>query len=327
MTPRPTRLLATPLVLLGAAVVSLARAQGAPDAAAAQALFEEGRARLARGDYEHACAMLEESRRIAPAPGTAYNLADCYAHLGRVASAWSLFRDVEAEERLAEHAARTDLARSRAAELEPSLPRVTVHVAARVSGLEVTRDGATMGPAQWEAALPMDPGEHVFAAAAPGKVAWRGTVNVGRAGERVTVTIPALEDAPVPPPAPPPPSALPSPLAPRDDGAKRAPWEREMVVVSAVSGAAFLIASGVTVGVARAEYDRTASSCTGATCRTADAVAERQEAAGLGNVATALGAVGAVGVVAAGIVWLTAPKHGDVKVGLGLGQITVGGAW
>ena len=50
-------------------------ARAASDEAAAEALFLDARARMAKGDYDGACPELEESQRLDPGMGTLFNLA------------------------------------------------------------------------------------------------------------------------------------------------------------------------------------------------------------------------------------------------------------
>ena len=60
-----------------------AHAQTAENKAAAEALFDEGRALMDKGDIGGACREFEESDRLDPAPGTLLNLAGCYDGLGQ----------------------------------------------------------------------------------------------------------------------------------------------------------------------------------------------------------------------------------------------------
>ena len=82
-------------------LVAIAFASGATaaeptqaDKVAARALFDEGRNLSAAGKYNEACVKLEESQRLDPGTGTMFNLADCYEHVGRTATAWSLYLEV-----------------------------------------------------------------------------------------------------------------------------------------------------------------------------------------------------------------------------------------
>ena len=114
-------------LLLGAALgVSLpARA----DPAAAEALFQQGRALLERGELAAACAKFESSQVNEPSGGTLLNLADCRARQGKTATAWAHF---VAAERLAGLQGRPEQAaeaRRRGSEIEPTLSTLTLHAA------------------------------------------------------------------------------------------------------------------------------------------------------------------------------------------------------
>src|SRR5262245_20973343 len=80
------------LVVLGAlASPRAAAAQSSSDAAAARALFAEGRKLLDEGKFNEACPKFQESLRLKPGIGTRFNLADCWEKSGRTASAWGEF--------------------------------------------------------------------------------------------------------------------------------------------------------------------------------------------------------------------------------------------
>src|SRR5262245_34306285 len=65
------------------------------DPAAAQALFDEALKLMKKGRHAEACPKLTESQRLDPGVGTQFHLADCFENVGRVASAWALFLEVE----------------------------------------------------------------------------------------------------------------------------------------------------------------------------------------------------------------------------------------
>jgi serine/threonine-protein kinase len=179
---------------------SAARAQGDEERAAAQALFDEARRLMAAGRHEQACPKLEESQRLDPGVGTQFNLAVCYETIGRTASAWSLFLEVAAAANRGAERAREQVARARAAALEPKLPRLRIVVPeqARASGLRVERGAVQVGPAQWGVALPTDPGTYTISASAPGKKRWQIAVTVESNPQTHTVTLVRLADAPAP---------------------------------------------------------------------------------------------------------------------------------
>jgi hypothetical protein len=170
-----------------------AHAQG--DSAAARALFTEGRQLAAQHKYEQACPKFEESLRLDSGVGTLFNLADCYEHIGRTASAWARFLDASAGAKAANQTERERIARDRANALEPKLSRLTIEVKAQDAGLDVKRDGQSVGSASFGTAVPIDPGAHVVEASAPGKKTWTTRVQVAANAGKMTVAIPALEDA------------------------------------------------------------------------------------------------------------------------------------
>ena len=176
----------------------------ADDPAAAQALFTEAKKLMSAGKYADACPKLEESERSSPAIGTKFNLADCYEHTGRMASAWAEFLSVASAAKNANQGAREKAARDRAKALEPKLSRIAIVVpdASAVTGLEVKRDDDVVGSGQWGEALPVDPGQHTLTARAPGKRPWKTIVEVAGAGGAAKVIVPPLDDEPAPAPAP-----------------------------------------------------------------------------------------------------------------------------
>src|SRR5262245_45677325 len=128
MPNRATRSWCGLAVLVSALSVSgIAAAQSErSDAAAAEALFREGRAAADAGNHEKACKKFAESNRLDPAPGTVFNLADCEEKLGHVATAWTLFREVT--QKLPSSDERHRIAMARATALEPRLPKLSIRV-------------------------------------------------------------------------------------------------------------------------------------------------------------------------------------------------------
>ena len=168
----------------------------ADDPAGAQALHDEAKALMKDGKWSAACPKLEESQRLSPAVGTRFKLADCLEHTGRTASAWANFLGVAATAKEKGQKDREIEARTRAAALEPKLSRLAIVVpeASRVAGLDVKRDGESVGAAQWGTPLPVDPGVHEVLASAPGKRAYKAQLEIAGDASTAKVLIPALED-------------------------------------------------------------------------------------------------------------------------------------
>jgi serine/threonine-protein kinase len=170
-------------------------ADSAADKAAADALFDQGKQLMAAGKYAEACPKLEESQRLDPALGTQLNLADCYEHAGKSASAFGLFNAVARASEKRGDKDRAAEAGRRAGLLAPTLQKLAIVVppATRIPGLEVRKDGELVGDGSWGSALPTDPGAHTIEASAPGHKAWSTVVRVDTIGSSASVEIPALD--------------------------------------------------------------------------------------------------------------------------------------
>jgi serine/threonine-protein kinase len=165
------------------------------DAAAAETLFREGQSLRKEGKYDEACPKLAESYRLDPATGSLLALALCYEGQQRLASAWSAYVDAAARAKNDGESDREEAANERVAELEGRLSKITVEVSPKASdieGLEVLRDGKVLAPASWSVPMPVDGGDHVIEARAPGHTPWEQTVLVEQEMDTQTVTVPAL---------------------------------------------------------------------------------------------------------------------------------------
>lgn len=169
----------------------MAFAQG-PDVAGAETLFEKGRQLMAEGNLKEACPKFAESQRLAPAAGTALNLATCYEKQGKTASAWGMYREAISLSVASGQTVREQFARDRAGELEPKLVKIVISVGSDDPNLEIKRDGTPVARAQWGTPIPIDPGAHVIEASAPKKVKWTKNIETNAPGQTTTVTIPGL---------------------------------------------------------------------------------------------------------------------------------------
>jgi hypothetical protein len=182
-----------------------AEAQGARDAAAAEALFEAGRADVARGEYASACPKFAESQRLDPAAGTLINLADCEEHLGHLARAWQTWR--EAMNLLPADDPRRPAVAQRAEAIDKRVPRLTLKLAqADKAGAFVRRDDVDLGAASFDTPLPVDPGVHTIVLSVVGHQPTSTTVTLAEGARETIVLTPGPADSPPrdepPPPAP-----------------------------------------------------------------------------------------------------------------------------
>lgn len=276
-------------------------------AAAAQELFDKALLDIQAGRWADACTKLEASNKAAWAPGTTINLADCYEHVGKLASAWAKFLEAEPHFRnRTPPDPRADIAKQRAEALSPKLSRITVEVpeAARVDGLVIERDGDEVDKGQWGTGLPVDPGKHVIEARADGRKAWRWEAEVSAGGGTVTVKVPVLEiDR--------------NELPQKKDVDTGMPLQRKIAIGAGAAGVAGLVVGGVLGGLAMGKVGDSNAGCTkiadGTFQCTPDAAKMRDDAKGLSMIST-IGFV-AGGVLAAGgvVLWLTAPSSAPAK--------------
>ena len=307
----------------------LAGAQGAANHAAAQGLFDAARELMKKGNYAEARPKFEESQRLDPGSGTLLNLAICYEKLHLTASAWATFLEAANLARVAGKPDRAKNAQQRADALAPRVSRLTIRVAdGQSSGLEVRRDNIVVPSAQWEAAIPTDPGTLVVSAKAPGRKPWQQSVSLVE-GAAQTISIPVLESAgsvstatvettsPVA-------KEVPAGGAPHEAPSSGLGTQRTIALVAGGIGVAGIVVGTVYGLKSKSERDASLPYCTGAECdpQGYDAKERAREA---GNVSTVAFVVGGVGVVAGAVLWFTAPSN--VKVGAGLGRLQIEGTW
>jgi hypothetical protein len=199
--PRPVLLAVAAATGACCATTAAPARAGDDNVATAQILFEEGRRRMTKHDYEGACPKLAESQRLSPAVGTEFNLADCWEHIGKLASAWAAFLEVADLTHRRGEVEREQAARARVDALEPRVGRLTIDVPAlrRVPDLEIHRDGERVRDTLWGVAVPVDAGDHHVEARAPGRKPWSATVHTTDGGT-ASITVPDLPPAPTPVP-------------------------------------------------------------------------------------------------------------------------------
>jgi hypothetical protein len=279
------KLAAIVVLLLAPAVVR------ADDKMRAVALFDEGIKEMKAGNFEKACPLFRESNRLVPDSGTRGSLARCYTQLGRVASAWLLWRE------LADTAPTPDLrsdAAANAAKLDPRLPRYVIVLASgQPTEISVRIDGEEVA-ATLDVPTPIDPGTYDIEVSAPGYMPWRSKFTAVE-GKTTRVDVPGARPAKVDT------GLHVDPEPSRGDGGSR----RGLGIAITGGGAIALVASGVFGYLARQGYAEAEEMCGGSVerCyppRVPDAQKEVDSARGIANMSTVLflvgGAVTATGV-------------------------------
>jgi hypothetical protein len=293
-------------VLLGLGAAGPAAAQ---DTAAAEALFRRGLAAMEAGRYAEGCSALAESYRLDPKPGALFTLAECRSKEQKIATAVALYDDY-----LAAFAALSpaDQARQRGREkiaaekkrvLGPRVPRLVLRLPPGVTRT-VTRDDVTLRPPALGIPLPVDPGEHQVTSQVVGGAVQRQTIVIGPDEEKVVdlEVAPPRGEPPAarPPAAEAPPAYAPAAERPPSSGGSRRPYA---FTALGLGGAGLLVgaATGAAVLSKRAVV---ASNCVNHICTQAGLDAA-DSGKTLGGVSTGSFVVGGLGLVAAGILFLT----------------------
>ncbi|HEX3473471.1 MAG TPA: hypothetical protein VHT91_00445 [Kofleriaceae bacterium] len=323
-------------VLLAAAVA--ARPAAADPEAEAVALFDQGIKDMKAGHLEKACSELQASLQLVKDSGTKGALARCHSRIGRIASAWLLWRELSDTAPTAE--LRADAA-AQAGKLERRLPKYTFKLAGPTPGLVVQVNGREVAVAV-PVAVPVDPG--TVAVTAVGRDGERATTKTWRReytaveGQTLAIEIPALEPLPI---VRPPRDASPArPAPPAIDPELAASRHRRRVFALVLGGVALGAAGGGTVfGLqARSRYDDARRLCGGAInpcdhARVASAqhgVDTARRSALYADIAFGAGGAAAVAAV---ILWATAPSLESAPVAIapsvtgGSLGLSIGGAF
>ena len=337
--PRPIPTLAT-LATLGllAQLIDVPCA-AADDKLTAQALFARAKQLELQGNPTEACPLYEASYRADPQLGAFLNIANCHELVGQTGTAWAEFREaIELATRRQDP--RVDYARRRVAALTPRLVKLRIDTGDVPHGFSVRRDAIDVTGLLGEE-LVVDPGSYALEATAPGRLGWIATIDVLREGETQRVQIPALlpertassapsafdpspHEAPVPQVRPAPPSPLATTAASRspssnvDAPARKIsrvtpPFQARRTVAFIVGGAGLAV-TAIGAGFGLHAYREWQASRDPSECDATNICS----ASGLMHIASArssatrstwlLGAGGGL-VVAATVVWLTAPSR------------------
>lgn len=291
---------------LGAALALTALPARADDRAIAQQAFQEARALFAAGKVAEACPKFAAAAQLSPTPGVRLNLSDCYAKLGKSASAWSKADEALALAERAGDTAAAEEARTRKKALESKLSYVTIAVTApRASGLALTLDGEKLPEAVWGTALPADPGEHVIAASAPGRKAWSSKATLAAEAARITVTVPVLEAEAA--------SATATATAPAPADAATGSsggLQRTIGLVTAAAGVVGLgvgTVFGLSAKSKKSDYEQHQGP--DGRCVDAECAALSEDALGAARLSTIGFVAGGVLAAAGAVLWLTAPSN------------------
>jgi hypothetical protein len=184
------------LVFLAIYSISLLVATSGPvafaneDTDSARALFTEARRLASDGQYERACPLFERSLKLESGIGTQFNLADCWEHVGRNASAYYTFLAVAAASKDKGQTDREHVASQRAEALLPKLSRLQVKSDSTVKAIRVSHDGVPLADRPWSEPTAVDPGSYTVASVSGNDELWKTQVTVPPHALTVIVAVP-----------------------------------------------------------------------------------------------------------------------------------------
>ncbi len=298
------------LQMPGAAHAQPAKKEGR--LAVAHTLYEQATLAMDSKDYENACPKLEEVVRLVPEGlGAKMTLAECYEAMGKLATAWSHYATLEQAAGAAGQKERSQKAAARAAALKPKLATLTIdvpQVAYSLPKLSVQRDEIDLGEAQWGVSIPIDAGEHVITASAPGYLPYQRTQTISD-GEQIKVLIaltPVGQSDSIS-------IATPEPI-PEDSKTIR-PWQKPLSIAFMALGGAGLVAGGILGGLTISRYNASVrdNHCDINNACDSTGLEFRNQAIAMGNGSTAAFIAGGV-LSAAGVILLfTAPSSATTQ--------------
>ncbi len=189
------RFLCALVLAYGLATSTQASAQGnysKEELAEARELFKEGVSLLKDSRYVEACAKFEASLQRVDGLGTRGKLAECYERVGRIASAWKMYRSIQDLARLAGDDLRERVSGRRADDIEPRLSYLIIDArnVANEKNVAIEDNGVVISPERWGSRIPVDQGRHVVVVFIKGNRLWSKDVLLQEAAT-LTVTVPA----------------------------------------------------------------------------------------------------------------------------------------
>lgn len=206
----------------------------------AEQLFAQARDLAKANQWAEACPKFEASLRYDPVLGTRLNLATCYEHIGKIASAWGLYRESIELAKKANDPKRAAYAQKQAAALEPRLPKLAISAPANPPpGFIVKRDDTPVAAGAFGVGLYVDPGPHKVIASAPGFVELTLSVTLAE-GKTEALAIPELVAKPDAPSV-----AVTKPAVEPVDEVEPAPRSKPRMYAALGVGGAGVVAVGV----------------------------------------------------------------------------------
>jgi hypothetical protein len=270
----------------------------------ADALFQRGVELMKADRCSDAIPAFLQSNSLDPSASTLVNLGTCYARLGRKATAWKTYQRAA----VMAQAERDDAVRERALQamaiLGPALTKIQIVMPSNSPALSLRLNGEPL--VNYDGLpIPLDPGESVIEAAAPGREPWRHAVTANDLGATLVIQVPDLAPAPS--------RVLPAPLEGKNSPNLRMPG----AIIAGVGLASILVGSIFGLSAAQS-YDDSHAYCSGNRC-TPPGIDLRDRASTKAAVSTWTVSLGLVATATGAVMWLVSPaqsKHQHANLGM-----------
>jgi len=266
----------------------------------ADALFQRGVELMKADDCAEAVPQFLKSNALDASAATLLNLGTCYARLGRKATAWKTYQKAAS----AAQFEKDEVLRERAVQamtmLAPTLTKVQIVTPKDSPALSLRLNGEVLSNYNG-LPIPLDPGQNVIEAIAPGREPWRHNVTADELGATIIVEVPDL-------PVAPPPAFHP---VVAESPSHRTDLRVPAVVVGGVGLAAVLVGSIFGLSAAHS-YDDSHAYCAGSNC-TQPGIDLRNNASDKAAVATWTVSLGLVATATGVVLWLVSPSNSHSK--------------
>src|SRR4051794_40964567 len=155
---------------------SWARANDDGRAAYAEHLFQEAVQFMRKDKCPEAIPKFLSSQQLDPSAATLLNLGTCYARLGRTAAAWRTYRQAATAAASEKNDELKEQAFKAISILSPATTKLRIVAPRDSAPMSLTLNGEPLAPDE-VFPIPLDPGENIIEAVAPGRVSWRRSVN------------------------------------------------------------------------------------------------------------------------------------------------------
>jgi hypothetical protein len=290
------------IVVVIAALATRAHAQApAPNTAAADDAFKQGRELFKAGRYPEACEQFAKSQQLDPAYGTLFNLSQCSERIGKLATAAAGYRELVAKDT---NDQRKATAAERLKDITPRIPKLVVQIDNPPPGLVVEIDSHD-GPRGIPANTPVevDFGDYSVVARARGHTEIINRVKITQEGKTTTVDAKLVAGTS---------NSVAAGVAKADQPAQTPRSYRKLYAIGATATGGAAVVGGLVLGaLARSKWNDAKDVCGGTMCTSAvnvdraNALADSARTKATASTVLIIGGAVLGGVGA--YLWITAP--------------------